>query len=97
MRGLRACVVGTEQEFFELGRHPWLRPTISLVDLSLGGLVRELEVRRRSLIAALAGIPTMLLDADGNDVPLFDDVVGVLPLGSHPDTVAQTIHDWAKR
>jgi hypothetical protein len=96
MRGIRSCVVGSEAEYFALSRHVWLRPSVSLVDLCVGGLVRDVEVRRRSLIAALAGIPTMLLGADGNDVPLFADVVRVLPLGSHPDTVVETIQAWAK-
>jgi hypothetical protein len=96
MQGIRACVVGDEAEYFALSRQAWLRPTLSVVDLALGGLVRDYELRSRSLIAAFAGIPTMLIGADANDEQLFADVVHVLPPAADADTVVCAIREWAR-
>lgn len=96
MRGVRACVAASEDELFALLRQAWLRPILSIVDLSVDSLVRQTEVKSRSLIAALAGIPTLLIGAETDDMYWFASVVRVFPTGTMPDVIADTIVHWAR-
>jgi hypothetical protein len=96
MLGVRACVVGSEEELFSLMRSAWIRPLVAIVDLCVGEVGRDAEVRDRAILAALAGIPVLLIGAERGDIHVFGDIIRTVPPGTPPDQIVEAIAAWTK-